>query len=114
MSEVAIPETPIGIDADWLNEALVGWPTVASVSHEDIGEGTGIFGQISRLTVDYDDNADGSPTRMVVKMACLEPANLAIAPLFQCHIEPAIRPLATTAFNGFEAGATIIQLHAFK
>ena len=79
MSEVTIPESPIGVDADWLNAALVGWPTVASVSHEDIGEGTGIFGQISRLQVDYDGDAGDSPTRMVVKMACLEPENLAIA-----------------------------------
>jgi len=79
MNEVTIPETPGGIDAEWLNNALEGWPEIASVEHDDIGEGTGIFGQISRLSVGYADAAGSSPTRMVVKMACLEPENLAIA-----------------------------------
>ncbi len=79
MSELSIPETPSGIDADWLNAALDGWPEIAAVSHEDIGEGTGIFGQISRVHLGYADDSGSSPARMVVKMACLEPENLAIA-----------------------------------
>lgn len=79
MSDITIPETPVGIDAAWLNAALDGWPAIASVSHDDIGEGTGIFGQISRLTLTYDGDASSSPTNVVVKMACLEPENLAIA-----------------------------------
>ncbi len=79
MSEVTVPDTPSGIDAAWLNAMLSGWPEVASVAHVDIGEGTGIFGQISRMDVDYVDGGASTPTRMVVKMACLEPENLAIA-----------------------------------
>ena len=79
MTEISIPETPNGIDADWLNAALDGWPEIVDVSHEDIGEGTGIFGQISRVHLGYADDRGSSPTRMVVKMACLEPENLAIA-----------------------------------
>lgn len=79
MSEITIPETPLGVDAGWLNAALDGWPEIASVSHDDIGEGTGIFGQISRLELTYATDAGSSPSKMVVKMACLEPENLAIA-----------------------------------
>ncbi|MGA9275624.1 phosphotransferase family protein [Ilumatobacter sp.] len=79
MDEVTIPDTPDGIDAQWLNNALTGWPEITSVEHDDIGEGTGIFGQISRLDVGYAGDAGSSPSRMVVKMACLEPENLAIA-----------------------------------
>ena len=79
MSKIIIPETPADIDADWLNAALQDWPEITSVSHEDIGEGTGIFGQISRLALTYADDGGESPSRVVAKMACLEPENLAIA-----------------------------------
>ncbi len=79
MSGQAIPATPAGIDAAWLNTALAGWPEISAVDHADIGEGTGIFGQISRLTLDYAAEPGDSPTRMVAKMACLEPENLAVA-----------------------------------
>lgn len=79
MNSITIPETPAGVDAAWLNNALDGWPQIASVSHDDIGEGTGIFGQISRVNVTYAGDSGSSPKQMVVKMACLEPENLAIA-----------------------------------
>jgi len=79
MSEITIPETPIGVDAAWLNNALDGWPEIAAVTHDDIGEGTGIFGQISRLQLTYGGDPGGKPAKMIVKMACLEPENLAIA-----------------------------------
>lgn len=79
MDDIPIPETPAGVDAAWLNGVLDDWPEIASVRHSDIGEGTGIFGQISRAEVTFAGEAGSSPTRMVVKMACLEPENLAIA-----------------------------------
>lgn len=79
MTEITIPETPLGIDAAWLNAALGDWPEITAVSHDDIGEGTGIFGQISRLDLTFASESDQVPSRMVVKMACLEPENLAIA-----------------------------------
>jgi len=79
MSDITIPETPVGIDAPWLNDALDNWPEITAVEHDDIGEGTGIFGQISRLSLAYAGDSGGSPTKMVAKMACLEPENLAIA-----------------------------------
>jgi aminoglycoside phosphotransferase (APT) family kinase protein len=79
MDAPVIPDTPLGIDAAWLNAALVGWPEITEVEHEDIGEGTGIFGQISRLRLHTAEGADDGPTSVVVKMACLEPENLAVA-----------------------------------
>jgi len=81
MSEITIPETPADIDSAWLNAALQDWPDIAAVAHHDIGEGTGIFGQISRLDLTYTDTdlATESPRCIVAKMACLEPENLAIA-----------------------------------
>ena len=79
MSEFVVPETPADIDAAWLNAALADWPEISSVGHHDIGEGTGIFGQISRLDLSYTGDAAGAPSRIVAKMACLEPENLAIA-----------------------------------
>ena len=78
MSILEIPESPTGIDAAWLNAALGDWPEIASVGHEDIGEGTGIFGQISRLQLGYGEPG-AAPTTVIAKMACLEPENLAIA-----------------------------------
>ena len=78
MSNITIPQTPEGVDAAWLNRAVPGWPPISAVQHDDIGEGTGIFGQISRLTLRYTDGGV-SPDRVIVKMACLEPENLAIA-----------------------------------
>lgn len=79
MTEIAIPETPQGIDAAWLNAHLVDWPEISSVAYDDIGEGTGIFGQISRLNLSYASESGEAPANVVVKMACLEPENLAIA-----------------------------------
>jgi len=78
MVDITIPETPAGIDATWLNAALADWPEIASVSHDDIGEGTGIFGQISRLTLNYAGDGGARPGSMIIKMACLEPENLAV------------------------------------
>lgn len=79
MSELDIPASPSDLDARWLNAALTDWPEITRVTHIDIGEGTGIFGQISRLEVDYVGDAPDAPSRLIVKMACLEPENLAIA-----------------------------------
>lgn len=76
---MAFPTTPNDIDAAWLNEhvsAEVLGGTATSVRADDIGEGTGIFGEIARLTVTIDD---GSTTSLVAKTPCVEPANLEVA-----------------------------------
>ena len=77
---MTLPTTPADIDVVWLNEhlpdAATGGRAIDAVSTSDIGEGTGIFGQIARLDLTLDD---GSATSIVAKMACTEPANLEVA-----------------------------------
>lgn len=77
---MALPNTPNEVTADWLAHQLpaefLGGARITAVSATDIGEGTGIFGQIARLHLDLDD---GTRRSVVVKMPCLEEANLAVA-----------------------------------
>jgi thiamine kinase-like enzyme len=77
---MALPGTPSAVTADWLNEVLQHSThrrgDIVGVQCTDIGEGTGIFGQIARLQLAIDD---GSSMSVVVKMPCTEPANLAVA-----------------------------------
>ena len=75
-----LPSTPTDIDAGWINahlpsHVLDGRAAIGVVA-DDIGEGTGIFGQIARLHVALDD---GATTTLVAKLPCLEPANLEVA-----------------------------------
>ncbi len=78
---MAVPLTPDEITTEWLDAALpdvlLGGGTVTGVELANIGEGTGIFGEIvrARLTVD----GGSAPEAVVVKMACTEPANLEVA-----------------------------------
>ena len=77
---MTLPSTPAAIDAAWLNEHLpgdvLGGRQVTSVAADDIGEGTGIFGEIARLDLTLDD---GSTDSVIAKMPCTEPANLEVA-----------------------------------
>lgn len=77
---MTLPATPAEITPGWLDVHLsadaLGGRAVRTVTDEDIGVGTGIFGQIARLHLELDD---GSTTSVVVKMPCLEPANLEVA-----------------------------------
>ena len=75
-----IPTSPAAITPAWLTEALRHHLTggvVTEVDAEDIGEGTGIFGEIARLRLSY-DGTDG-PSSLVAKMPCREPENLVVA-----------------------------------
>lgn len=77
-----IPATPAEITAADLNEvagAAFGGGAVTEVRCTDIGEGTGIFGQIARLDLTLDGGGPSAPSSLVAKMACTEPANLEIA-----------------------------------
>lgn len=78
-----LPATPADIGVEWLNKAVGGDESavtsgrdIVSVSVEDIGDGTGIFGEIARLSLTLDD---GTATSLVAKMPCTEPANLHVA-----------------------------------
>ncbi|MEM8902460.1 MAG: phosphotransferase [Actinomycetota bacterium] len=78
---MAVPLTPDEITPEWLAEALpadlLGGGTVTGVELSDIGEGTGIFGEIVRASLTVDGGS--GPPSVVVKMACTEPANLEVA-----------------------------------
>lgn len=78
---MTIPSSLAAIDAAWVNEHLggdSGGATVSAVDVHDIGEGTGIFGEIGRLTLRYEGDGAG-PETLVAKLPCIEPENLAVA-----------------------------------
>ena len=78
-----LPATPADISVEWLNAAVGGdgsavtaGRAIVGVVATDIGDGTGIFGEIARLSLTLDD---GTATSLVAKMPCTEPANLHVA-----------------------------------
>lgn len=78
-----IPLLPSEITPDWLTTALrsnerFGDVEVASIAIQDIGAGTGIFGEIGLLSVNYVVQGE-APDSLVIKMPCVEPENLAVA-----------------------------------
>lgn len=77
---MGLPSTPADVTPAWLTSVLPAATRhhrdIVGVSWSDIGEGTGIFGQIARMTLTLDD---ASSLSVIVKMPCLEPANLAVA-----------------------------------
>ncbi len=78
----SLPATPTELTPALLNGLLavaLDGGTITSVEAHDIGEGTGIFGQIARLDLTVDGHDGGAPTSVVAKMACTEPANLEVA-----------------------------------
>ena len=78
---MAVPLTPDEITTEWLAATLpaelFGGGRVTGFELSNIGEGTGIFGEIVRASLTL---VGGSgPDSVVVKMACTEPANLEVA-----------------------------------
>jgi hypothetical protein len=52
--------------------------SVAEVSHETIGEGVGIVGQLARLSLRYEGNASGAPGTVILKIPSAFPENRAV------------------------------------
>ena len=79
---MAIPASIRDIDPTWVTNvlrrsgALTGG-AVTAVQMSDIGEGTGIFGEIGRLELTYD--GEPGPGSLIAKLPCVEPENLAVA-----------------------------------
>ena len=78
-----IPLSPSSITTEWLTEVLgqskpFEGTIVTNIEVTDIGEGTGIFGEIALLSLTFAENAI-APTSIVVKMPCIEPENLMVA-----------------------------------
>ena len=71
------------ITAEWLEQAFNSSEQfhdvrIESISCTNIGEGTGIFGEIGLLTISYISQGL-APDSVVVKLPCIEPENLAVA-----------------------------------
>jgi hypothetical protein len=78
-----IPASIAAIDETWITDVLrtsgaLTEGAVTGITTTDIGEGTGIFGEIARLGLTYDSEG-GGPRSVVAKMPCVEPENLAVA-----------------------------------
>ncbi|MFN3255916.1 MAG: phosphotransferase [Ilumatobacter sp.] len=78
-----IPADPFSITPEWLHEALpssvLGGGTIDAVTATNIGEGTGIFGEIVRLGLAVTGGDGSAPATLIAKMPCTEPANLEVA-----------------------------------
>ena len=76
------PTTPDAITTDWLEASLpadvLGGGKISSMTIDNIGEGTGIFGEIVRLNLAIEGGNTDSFS-IVAKMPCVEPANLEVA-----------------------------------
>ena len=83
MTAASLPDDPFSITAEWLADVLdpsvLGGGRLTGVEISDIGSGTGIFGELGRLSLTVEGGDGSAPPSLVAKMACTEPANLAVA-----------------------------------
>lgn len=83
MAGLARPATPQNVTATWLTQALQSTGVieshveVCSVRREPLGGGTGVFGTLARLVVDYTEPNSG-PTSMVLKIPTSAPENKSV------------------------------------
>ncbi len=86
-----IPETTEAATPSFLTEVLreggvIGADTsVAEVGHEPIGVGVGIVGQLARLQLRYEGQAQGAPGMVVLKMPSQYPENRAVGDHFNFY-----------------------------
>jgi hypothetical protein len=86
-----IPATTADATPEFLTEALreggvLGRDSsVAEVDHEPIGVGVGIVGQLARLQLRYDGQAQGAPGMVVLKMPSEFPENRAVGDHFNFY-----------------------------
>ncbi len=72
MSALKIPDGPRELTPEWLTEALRRTGTITnaavrSFEASTIGEGTGLLGDLARVTLEYDGPEDGAPASLVAK-----------------------------------------------
>lgn len=78
--------TPAFVTAALREGGVIGPGTcVAEVEHETIGEGVGIVGQLGRLTLRYDGQAEGAPSSVILKMPSQFPENRAVGDHFNFY-----------------------------
>lgn len=85
-ADVARPDGPDGITAEWMTAALraKGYDvTVERVRRSGIGEGVGMMSGLARLDLDY--SAGDGPASMILKFPATNEANLAVARSFDLY-----------------------------
>lgn len=72
MSQEQMPKNSDEITPEWLNAVLddgvTGGANVTAIEKEIIGEGAGFVGEITRLTLEYEGEANAAPTSMIAKL----------------------------------------------
>ena len=104
---MTLPFMPDGITADWLTSKLkaAGWlleGAVVAISREQVGDGTGMMSNLSRLFVTYEGDSKHLPDTFVVKYPSDNATNREIAMSFHLY-EREVRSFAeldtlTTAY----------------
>ena len=82
----ANPEIPAGgeaVDARWLRRALAAGgapdlPEIRSLAVEEIGGGFGLLGEILRCRITWEEEAEGAPASVVVKLPSPDPKSFAL------------------------------------
>ena len=81
---MSLPSLPSGVNETWLTELLrsegllTAERSVTSVTREQVGDGTGMMSELSRLRVTYDGEAD-LPNTFVIKYPSQNENNREIA-----------------------------------
>ncbi|MFM9083887.1 MAG: hypothetical protein ACKOQ7_08435, partial [Actinomycetota bacterium] len=94
-TEMPVPMSATDLDAAWLESALrhsghLSGGSVASVSHQVIGEGVGMVGQLARLTIEYSGDPGDLPTTMIAKLPSPSEANRAQMQAFRYNVREAL------------------------
>jgi len=78
------PGNSAAIDAAWLDGVLrrngvVSGAKVSSVTAANLGVGVGIMGEVSRLSIGYDEPESVAPSSIIAKFPTADPVNLGVA-----------------------------------
>lgn len=88
MAALNIPDGPGELSPEWLTQALretdtISDATVTSIDTQIIGEGTGLLGQLARVTLEYDRPEEAAPSCLVAKFPSAAEENRQAGMLFR-------------------------------
>ena len=91
MALLEIPSGPQELTPEWLTKALRSTGTIKSATVQsfemepDIAEGTGLMGQLARVTLGYDQPEQTAPASLIAKFPTYAPENRGVADLFRFY-----------------------------
>ena len=91
MAELTIPAGPEALTPEWLTQALRETGTIKKSAvtsfdmEQDIAAGTGLIGQLARLTPHYDQTEEGAPRSLIAKFPAATPENREIGDLLRFY-----------------------------